>query len=604
MGLFKTKTVITGISSLLVASASLFADQIVDDDFDDNENNFEYYWYYFDDNAGVGVNDRPQSAPTTTPSVVNVPFTEKAREFKGDKADTYKVKDYKFKTGAEGTNNYATMPFTYGVDFKVKAGWKMQPFVGIGTMLAPDGKSIDLTGTTKIKFKLKSRVNKLSVRFKIQTFEIDSISGGNATELEAEDNNPFGYYGINVNVTTGAFQEFEVNIDANGGDLLPPDWAADALPFNLKRVTKLAWEVNKGDNTTVTADTLDVDAIQVVGYTYNSPRIWKKTVELTPLPTSGLFSNFSGTVPQRNALKKYWYAYNDAAIGGTSTVPTGATLDNETKLLTLSWAANSGSTGTDTGLQLSYQIGDPVMQGTTEVRGFVGLGCNTYDSTSAKYWDAKTAGAKSIYFHYITDGDLPYLTLEISDINEVGDKTNPTRKDGRGSGVVWYKHFPNTANKWKAVELPFDSLFINSHWNGAKNTPLDLTKIAKVQWKVQGAKGKAGAVAIDNVYFPGVTTFKLNDSTSVLRTTVESKNIAFNTSYINGTIHVATAKTLTSGTVSLFNSNGTRIATLPVSSKTTFSTKSLPAGMYFVKVNALEVNGKAVSMQSSVTIVK
>jgi hypothetical protein len=605
MGLFKTKTVVTGIASLLVASASLFA-AVVDDEFDDNENNFEYYWYYFDDNAGMGTNDRPQAAPTSQPSVINVPFTEHAREFKGDKSDTYKVKEYTFSYKAEGTNGFGQMPFTYGADFKTPAGWKMQPFAGVGTMLSPDYKSIDLTGTTKIKFKLRSHQNKLSVRFKVQTFEIDSISDGTAAQLEAEDNNPFGYYGINFNVSPGAtFQEFEVNIDANGGDLAPPDWADAALPFNLKRVTKLAWEVNKGDNPTVTGDTLDVDAIEVVGYTYKSPRLWTKTVELTPLPTSGKFSDFEGRVPNQNALKKYWYAYTDAAIGGNSSVPTGATMDETTKLLTVSWAAKSGSTGNDTGLQLSYQIGDPVKQGDVLVRGFVGLGCNTYDSLQSKYWNASAAGAKSIYFHYITDGDLPYLTLEISDINEVGDKTNPTRKDSRGSGVVWYKNFPNTSNKWVAVELPLDSLFINSHWKGSNPKPLDLTKIAKVQWKVQGAKGKAGAVAIDNVYFPGVPAEKfVLDGVGILSKPAMVKNVDFNASYANGNINVTVANALTSGTISLFSSNGTRIASQPVGLKTTFSAKSLPAGMYIVKVNAFDVNGKAVSQQSPVTIVK
>jgi hypothetical protein len=598
MKAFKTILLTTGLQMFLIASVSIGANQIVDDDFDDSENNFEYYWYYFDDNAGVGINDRPQSAPTTAPSEVLVPFTEHAREFKGDTTDTYKIKEYKFKTDAAGTNSFATMPFKFGVDFKAKAGWKMQPYVGIGTMLAPDGKSIDLTGATKVKFKLKSRVNKLCVRFKIQTFEIDSISGGTAVELDAEDNNPFGYYGINVNVNTGTFQEFEINIDANGGDLLTPDWASAALPFNLKRVTKLAWEVNKGVNTTTTGDTLDVDAIEIIGFTYNSPRLWKKTVPLSSLPvSSGLFSNFSGTVPQKNSLNKYWYAYTDAAIGGSSIISSGASLNTGTSLFELNWEAQTGSSGSDTGLQIRYKIGDPVMQGETEVRGFVGFGCNTYDSTSVKYWDAKAAGMKNIYFHYITDGDLPYLTLEISDNNDVGDKDSPTRKDGRGTGVVWYKNFPNTENKWVAVELPLDSLFINSHWKGAKDTPLDLTKIAKLQWKVQGAKGKAGAVAIDNVYFT-------QTSIAVLPKISKYKDPDINVTYCNGSIHITVPNDLHDGTVHLFNSIGTQIAAKKLRATDTFSKVNIPSGIYFIKINGLNANREMINMQSSITVVK
>lgn len=40
------------IASVLIASASLFADEIVDNTFDNNQNEFEYYWYYYDDNSG------------------------------------------------------------------------------------------------------------------------------------------------------------------------------------------------------------------------------------------------------------------------------------------------------------------------------------------------------------------------------------------------------------------------------------------------------------------------------------------------------------------------------------------------------------------------
>jgi hypothetical protein len=597
MKAFRTILSKTGLLLLLIASVSIVADQIVDDDFDDNENNFDYYWYYFDDNAGVGFDDRPQSAPTSTPSVILVPYSEHAREFNDDKSDTYNIKSYKFKTDASGSNNFATLPFTFGDEFDVEAGWTMQPFVGIGTMLVPDGKSIDLTGATKIKFKLKSRVNDLSVRFKIQTFEIDSISGGTAKELKAEKHNPFGYYGINVTVKTGSFQEFEIGLDAKGGELNPPDWAKAALPFNLKRVTKLAWEINKGDNSTITNDTLDIDAIQVIGCTYYSPRLWNKTVPLTPLPQTGLFSNFDKNPYAKSSFGMWWYAYNDASVGGTSTIPSGATLNSETHLLNLSWAAQSGSTGSDTCLQISYKIGDPVLQGETEVRGFVGFGCNVYDSSSCTYWNAKDAGVKNIYFHYITDGDIPYLTLEISDINDVPDKSNPTRKDGRGSGVVWYKNFPHTAGKWVAVELPLDFLFINSHWKGAKNTPLDLTKLAKLQWKVQGAKGKSGTVAIDNVYF---TTTQI----AVLPKTSKINNKLFQQSYYNGLIHITVSKSLTSGTVRLFNSNGTLIAAKKLFTKNSFSTVNLSSGMYFIKIDAQNANRETVHMQSSISIVK
>lgn len=598
MKAFRSILLIAGVQLFFTASGTVLADQIIDNEFDDNENNFEYYWYYFDDNAGVGYNDRPQSAPETTPSEILVPFTERPREFRGDKSDAFKIKEYEFKTEAAGSNSFATMPFTFGDEFEVDAGWSMQPFVGIGTMLAPDGKSIDLAGATKIKFKLKSRVKSLSVRFKIQTFEIDSISAGSAEELDAENNNPFGYYGKNVTVATGGFQEFEINLDEDGGDLSPPAWAKYALPFNLKRVTKLAWEVNKDDNSTITGDTLDIDAIEVIAYTYNSPRLWKKTVPMTPLPEEAvLFSNFDNNPPAKNTFDKYWYAYNDASVGGNSAILSGAALNDQTNLLDLNWKAQSGSTGSDTGLEIHYQIGDPVMQGQIKVRGFVGVGCNTYDSTTEKYWDVKDAGIKNIYFHYITDGDIPYLTLEISDINDVADKSNPERKDGRGSGVVWYKNFPHTSGKWVAVELPLDSLYVNSHWKDAKDTPLDLTKIAKLQWKVQGAKGKSGAVGIDNVYFT-------KTALPVVRRSRINENKLFQKTYSNGQLRIIVSKSIKKGTVRLFNSNGTMIATKALNSTNVFSDVNFSSGCYIIQIDAENVNRQTVKMQAPLFIVK
>jgi hypothetical protein len=610
MGLFKTKAAIAGISSILIASASLFADAPVDKVFDDNQNEFEYYWYYFDDNNGMGDNDRPLSAPTSKASVINVPFTEVAREFRGDKSDTWKVKSYKFTRGTDGTNSYAITPFTFGDVFTTKAGWDMNPFVGIGTMLNADGRWADLTGVEKIKFKIKSAKKDLTVRFKVQTYEIDSISAGNAAELAAEDNNPFGYYGKWDITATTSFTEVEVAISGGtkgSGDLTPPTWAKKALPYNIKRATKLAWEVNYEDNSSVTSDTLFIDDVELIGASYKfvSPFIWPKTVALTPLPDSkGLFSNFDvkpyNVTNLSDELKNYWYAYDDGAIKGTSSVTSGAKKNTTTNRLDLEWVDQSGSEGAGQGMLLGFALGAPIQKTTeVEVKGFVGFGCNVYDSSTAKYWNAQAAKADKIYFHYATDGDVPFISLEVSDSMEVADCNNPTRVDHRGDGVLWFRNFPSTGGKWVAVEMPLDSLKIHDDWKGAKNVPLIKTALAKFQWKVQGAKGVAGTFAVDNVFFPG-----WDNKTPVIQKVKGIKSAAFNAALLNGNIHVTVGQFLNNGTVSLFSSNGTRIASQPVAFATTFAAKSLPAGMYIVKVNAFDVNGKAVSMQSPVTLVK
>ncbi|MBN1604779.1 MAG: T9SS type A sorting domain-containing protein [Chitinispirillaceae bacterium] len=610
MGLFKTKTVIAGISSVLVASAAIFADAVVDKALDDNQNDFEYYWYYFDDNAGMGNNDRPQAAPETQASVINVEATEKNREFKGDKNDTYKVKEYKFTRKTEGSNSYAIMPFTFGEVFETPEGWDMNPFVGVGTMLAADGDYIDLTGVEKVKFKIRSAGKDLTVRFKVQTYEIDSISNGNADELEAEDNNPFGYYGKwDITATAGeSFTEVEVAISGgtNGqGDLTAPAWAKKALDYNLKRATKLAWEVNFEDNSTVESDTLFIDDIEFIGdYTFVSPFLWTKTASMTVPSGAAQFATFDkkpfNQTPLPMPLTNYWYAYDDGAIKGNAVVDGGAIKNEKTGLLDLDFQDGSGSDETGKAMLLQFTLGKPIQKETIEIKSFVGFGCNVYDSSTNKYWDGVASKVDKIYFQYATDGDVPYITFEVSDTFEVADEQHPDRKDGRGDGVVWFRNFPATAGKWVAVEFPLDSLKLHKDWEGAKNVPLVKTHLAKLQWKVQGAESKSGTFAVDNVYFPGAEW----EGVPVVRKNTVMQKAAFTAVNMNGNINVTVGKVLTNGTVSLFSSNGTRIATKPVGFKTTFSAKTLPAGMYLVKISAVDAHGKAVSMQSPVTLVK
>ena len=131
MGRYTLKTALLGLASVLMASSSLFAADALFDDHSDgtNANEFEYYWYYYDDNAGLGKDDRPLAAPSSTPSVVNVPFTEKNREAYGNAGDTWKVKDYKFTLDEEAGNKFATMPFTYGEVWTASYGDAM-PYVG------------------------------------------------------------------------------------------------------------------------------------------------------------------------------------------------------------------------------------------------------------------------------------------------------------------------------------------------------------------------------------------------------------------------------------------------------------------------------------------
>ena len=607
MGLFTFRTALAGLTTVLAASW-LYAVAIVDKTFEDNQNEFEFYWYYYDDNAGVGPNDRPQLFPALTPTVVDVPTKEKERNgYDGkDPSDTWKVKEYTFQVTTSLSKACATMPFTFGdpweADYCAKGKACAMPYVGIGTMLTKEKGSIDLTGVDAIHFFIKSRVNELQeVTVKIETLDINEYAFKPGDQMNGDE---FGYYGYTIAVQPGEWQEFTIPL----ADLdLPGTWAHD-FEFDIKNCTKLAWEI-KGDGE-ITGDTLDLADVYFTGtYEFVSPSMWIKTE--TARPAGGLFSTFDKAPYNQSGLKTYWYAYNDADISGSSTVDAlYATRDEETGKLFIEFQPNSGFGAQGQGAALVYKLGPPIPRDTISILGFVGIGCNLYDSAKVKYWDATTDGANSVYFEYMTDAGAKYLTLELSDINDVGDADNPTRKEMRGSGIVYYRNFPATGAAWKQVLIPFDSLVTHDTWEGYNHIPLDKTKLAKIQWKVQAGNGTEGVYAIDNIYFPGADFGLIPDPVVSGKSARSANTAGLQASFVNNTIRINWngASKLAGGKVSLINTRGVVVGNVNVARSSSIATGismgSLPAGMYFIRLNATDAAGKAVVMQAPVTIVK
>lgn len=609
MGRFK----LTALMGMAALSMSLFstarADQLFDNHEDGtNQNEFEYYWYYYDDNAGFGADDRPLAAPSSQPSVIDVPYTTKARAGFGanfiyveDPTDTWEVKVYEFAIGEETGNKYATMPFTLGEVWTASYG-NAQPYVATGAMLCGDGKSIDLTGTEGIRFKLRSHVNDLIVRFKVQDYDIDTFS-----IKPTPPEGAFGYHGKNVTTTAGEWTEHEVYWE----DLKQPGtWAWDD-EFSIDRVTKVAWEVCLDANSSTTTDTLDIDDVEFIGtYEFVSEYIDTSTAPMTPPVdangnTIDAFATFDVYPENQSPLGTYWYAYNDAEIGGNSAVTLGAEINDATGLLNLNFVENSGSGGAGQGAALEFELGDPIPQSQSggreiQISGFVGIGINLYDSARVEYFDADSAGVTGVYFHYMLDGDAQWATLEISDYYDVPDADDPTRKDGRGSGVVWFINLPPTNGEWVAKQIDFSNLKCHTDWEGAQNIPLDLTRLAKAQWKVQGGKGISGLFAIDNIYLTTVP------SSPVIHTARTVQPSAFRAALVNGNIKISLDNSIVNGTAKLVNTRGMVVGTTSFAknSVANFSTKTLPAGAYFVRVNGTDAKGKAVTMQSAINLVK
>lgn len=103
-----------GYLGILFAS-SLFAQNTLLDDHSDKtaSNEFGAKWHYYDDAMGTGKDDRPQAAPGSEASVINVAFTTKARHAFGNPNDQWAIKEFTFTFDTVG-NPFATMPFTFG----------------------------------------------------------------------------------------------------------------------------------------------------------------------------------------------------------------------------------------------------------------------------------------------------------------------------------------------------------------------------------------------------------------------------------------------------------------------------------------------------------
>ncbi len=587
----------------LFASSLLMADVVVDADFDDDQNDLGGYWYYYDDNYLLGFYDRPQIAPASRPSVIDVPYTEYERNGynRNDPEDNYVIKRYDFQTTEHMEKKCATMPFTFGEPWEATycsdGNACAIPYVGIGTMLAEEGKSINLTDITGFRFFIKSRIHELSeVRFNVHTLDIDQYATRPPAELQGDEH---GYYGYTFAVLPGEWQEITVSVEQLD---LPGTWAAD-YDFDITKCTKLAWEI-RGDGV-MTRDTLDIAGVSMISYT---PRISMWLPEASGYPDgSHFFSDFESLPYDLSKLNTSWYIFDDGEYSGTSEVSDFyAERDSVSGLWNIRFIDSTGGPDfTGRSASLEYTIGGQMVIDGYTLNGFTGIGCDLYDSARVKYWDASVAGANTVFFEYFTNDGAKSVVLELLDVNDVGDGDNPDRRYTRGTGNVYYRKFPPTNGTWRKVLIPFDSLLTHGDWEGYNHSPLDKTKLARIRWKVSGAEGMSGVFAVDNVCFPDAV-FGTDVKTHGI---VKNAPAGFKAVYANGAIRVTLGSTVkgTAGNVSLIDARGAVVATgtIDASAGAAFiSTEHLSPGMYIVSLCRVDTDDTAIPSYTSVTLIR
>ena len=543
MGKFKLKSVI-GVGAVLAFSSSLFGQVVVDDlEHGSNQNSYGYYWYTFDD-----ANDNKSGTISEVP------------EFQGGQ-------------GPGLNSDYAAkLEFTLGATWP-ESGYTGQPFAGLGTDLASETGSVDLTGLTAISFDIRSTVA-LEVEF----------------ALKHKKTYDLGYNEYHVLIETGS--EWE-NVTVNVADLKQHVGWGKNEDLDVSIAQALSWMVKGDDNPAGTSGELWVD--NVVFYGVDAPVLFDECpdciVDANFEGKGAKFSDFEGGITE-NAVGAYWYSYDDTPEGSTM-ITAGADV----------LGLDIGLNGRDGayGAQIGFILGNPYAIDGNTVQPFAGLGTNLTDALEEKSYNASADNVTGIYFEYKTTG-LNELVFEVVD--------RISFNEGRGDAVQHYIKLPATDGAWVGAVVEWDVLVLPD-WDHVVATPLNTADLMKLQFKGLGAAQSEGTLAIDNVYFMGATSITpFGDDNSVIMPKRNVSASGLSATYNRGAVSVNwnPSSEIQSGTISLINARGAQVASAPVSKSATVNSTlnagSIAAGLYFIRVQAVDVNGKGINMQVPVNVVK
>jgi len=435
---------------LSIASTKLFSEDVLLDDFNDGDslNGLGTVWQYYDDNNGIQPSDRPQADPETTPSVIDVTYTERQRNHDGNPADTHIVKDYDITLdGSE--DKFLTMPFTLGD--KYNATW-CDPddacafsYAGITLPLAPPGAYIDLTGATGVSFRIRSRKTPISVTFKAETYGIQMDS-------------TWAHYQKTINVET----EWET-VTIPFSSLEQPEWAESYFEdFEQTKVVNFVWNITQEFNGALVSDTLDIDDVTILNYSYTY---------VPPL----LVDDFEQGGPG-SRIGTSWYFWNDSSNGGNSVVN------------------NAGPHGEFTG---GYTPGN-----NSDYAGIMdftlGPDCDDPETGIGINFDPEEepvdmSGAIAVQFDIQGSSNMQVrFRVPQSTITDYD----------------YYSRYIDVTTFWRRVTVLLEKGKRGLEQNGWGDTkPLSLEKLTGMQWgySEHGPSNKSGTVSIDNIKIIGKT---------------------------------------------------------------------------------------------------
>jgi hypothetical protein len=398
------------------------------------------------------------------------------------------------------------------------------------------------------------------------------------------------------------------------GDIAQEGYWGTQYAFKKSKATRLSWYIPAKLNPGLGAGAkLFVDEISVEGYTHIPKDLcYADCGKALDVPAgANLFSDFDNIVGaakelRQNSLGQYWYYYTDKDAGGTSAVDEeyldDGTIDSKGtpgKVLKLE-AFKSGDyayTSNAAAIGVTFGPAFPDERSGVNVNAFTGIGTNLYDpeAETPSYYDAIENDLQGIYFEYLTDGATQSIFVEVEDATSVA----------ANNGEVYYLKLNGTGNTWKSATIKVDKLVL-PFW-AERTAPLDRTKLAKIQFKIQGAANKFGVVAIDNVYLLDKNSVGVRFANSKV-TSASGLRATYSRSGVSVKWNASTP--LASGKIQLVNTKGRVVASAPIAKtagsniSANLGTSRVSTGMYFVRVNAKDINGRKVVQQVPVSVVK
>jgi hypothetical protein len=280
----------------VIAAAALcvpgFANVVVDDlDDGDGKNAYGYYWYTYQSGYTVAI--------ALTPSGDFVPTAGDAHS---------------------GTHSAA-------LGFTGLQGAGADQVIGIGTSLTAGdavGFGADFSNVDSIAFWAKGPSG---LKFYLKAHTVDNDETNNNTygaQITIIGNNQWNRYAYCVKGITPATdvgQTVGANPTGKAGDLKQEPYWGKAFTFNPARVTKLAWSIKKGENTSITNGTFAIDDVTLIGSivppTTTTPPPTTPTTTKYAL-TYKVNTEYGGSISVNNSQHFIWTDSVAANIAGPS----------------------------------------------------------------------------------------------------------------------------------------------------------------------------------------------------------------------------------------------------------------------------------------------